>query len=107
MISEAHYKTFFTPILEKIDVAIIAPCAGVCYGGYMADMDSVAMKDLINVNLIHPILMSTSVALPYFEKRGAGTRNCIVFPSSTLDEQESSPGFALYGATKLGLSQFA
>lgn len=62
---------------------------------------------MINVNLIHPILMSTAVALPYFEKRGAGCRSCIVFPSSTLDEQESSPGFALYGATKLGLSQFA
>jgi len=86
MTTEAAYRHFFTPILAQIDVAIIAPCAGVCYGGYLADMDSAEIKEMLNVNLIHPILMSTAVALPYFEKRGAGTRNCIVFPSSTLDE---------------------
>jgi short-subunit dehydrogenase len=51
--------------------------------------------------------MTIAVALPYFENRVAlGNRCGIIYPSSTFDEQLSSPGFALYGATKLGLSQF-
>ena len=40
MNTESAYKQFFTPILDKIDVAIIAPCAGVCSAGYFSDMDS-------------------------------------------------------------------
>lgn len=75
--------------------------AGITAGGYFDDVPFDKLIDIVNVNLIG-VLNGTHAALPLLKR----TENSLLFTTSSSAAIHSSPGMAVYGATKHAIKGF-
>ncbi|HEX7671757.1 MAG TPA: SDR family oxidoreductase [Polyangiaceae bacterium] len=83
-------------------VDILVNNAGVNHRGAVEDCTSEELTQIVNVNLMAPILL-TRAALPYLRRRGGGT----VVNVASLAGRVPLPHEATYSATKFGLRAFS
>jgi len=75
--------------------------AGITSGGYFDDVPFDKIIDIVNVNLIG-VLNGTHAALPLLKQ----TENSLCFNTASSAAIQSSPGMAVYGATKHAVKGF-
>lgn len=90
------------------DIEVIAPCvallnnAAVSHAGLTATLSEREVTEMINLNLVTPILLSRLAGMYMMRRRGG----CIINVSSVAASSALN-GLAVYGATKAGLEQFS
>lgn len=82
-------------------IDVLVNNAGLLMGGPFQEGDSARMRDVVEVNLYAPILL-TRLVLPHMIDRGSGHVVNVISSSAPL----GVPGFAVYAATKSGLIAF-
>lgn len=75
--------------------------AGITSGGYFDDVPFEKIIDIVNVNFIG-VLNGTHAALPLLKQ----TENSLCFNTASSAAIQSSPGMAVYGATKHAVKGF-
>jgi NADP-dependent 3-hydroxy acid dehydrogenase YdfG len=75
--------------------------AGITVGGYFDDVPFEKLIDIVNINFIG-VLNGTHAALPLLKK----TENALCFSTASSAAIHSSPGMAVYGATKHAVKGF-
>ncbi len=89
--------------VEAGPVSVLVNNAGTARPGTLHEMDDDAHRDIIETNLVGPILVSKRVVA---DLRASGGRGDIVFVSSDATEHPR-PYLGTYGASKAGLEAFA
>jgi NAD(P)-dependent dehydrogenase (short-subunit alcohol dehydrogenase family) len=75
--------------------------AGITSGGYFDDLPYEKIVDIVNVNLMG-VFNGTHAALPLLKQ----TRNSLLLSTASSSAIHSSPGMAVYGATKHAVKGF-
>ncbi|MFP6582924.1 MAG: SDR family oxidoreductase [Candidatus Hydrogenedentota bacterium] len=75
--------------------------AGITVGGYFDDVPFEKLIDIVNINLIG-VLNGTHAAMPLLKQ----TENSLCFSTASSAAIHSSPGMAVYGATKHAVKGF-
>lgn len=96
---DAAMATFSKHTDARLD--IMFNNAGITVGGYFDDVPFDKLIDIVNINLIG-VLNGTHAALPLLKKTG----NSLCFSTASSAAIHSSPGMAVYGATKHAVKGF-
>lgn len=89
-------------LLRIADVRILVNCAGVAYYGLHENLSPTQISEIVNVNLLAPMVLTSLVLRAFKEKDGTHIINI-----SSVTSSKPSPHAAAYGATKAGLSAFS
>lgn len=87
-------------------VDILHNNAGMLARGALDALDADAWREVLDVNLLGPFLMSRSAIAPLRESARAGRSPCILFTGS-IQSLMVRPGFSAYGASKHGVAGLA
>lgn len=88
-------------LIKSVDIDVLVNNAGVGYFGPHEELNAKKIKEMTNINLMVPMLLTQLLLRDIKKKKG------YVFFISSVTAQKSNTHGCAYGATKAGLSSFA